>query len=114
MSDSASAADALRGRAASARLVRFGAAGLRLRDLPEPALERRAMAFPEALRAYRSGSKQSAQGHSRCIEQLEATAFLLQIAGAGNRAKAAYRHSGYIAQRVFPDRKIGFRVRPPC
>ena len=43
-----SGADELRGRAASAPLERFGAAGLRRRDLTDPALERRLIAFPKA------------------------------------------------------------------
>jgi len=51
-----SGADELRGRAASAPLERFGAAGLRRRDLTDPALERPRMAFPEAQEAHRSGS----------------------------------------------------------
>ena len=37
-------------------LERFGAAGLRRRDLTDPALERPRMAFPEAQEAHRSGS----------------------------------------------------------
>ena len=55
-SDSCTAANKLRGRAASVPLARFRAAGLRRRDLAEPALERRPMAFPEAQKAHRSGS----------------------------------------------------------
>ena len=46
-------ADGLRGR--TIPLARFGAAGLRRRDLTEPALERPLMAFPEAQEAHRSG-----------------------------------------------------------
>ena len=48
ISDSDSAADELRCRFASVPLARFGAAGLRRRDLTNPALERPLMAFPEA------------------------------------------------------------------
>jgi len=38
----------LRGRAALLPLARFRAAGLRRRDLTDPALERRLIAFPKA------------------------------------------------------------------
>ena len=48
--------DDLRGRAVAVPLTRFGAAGLRRRDLAEPALERPLMAFPEAQEMHRSGS----------------------------------------------------------
>ena len=50
------AADELRVRAASVAPGRFGAAGLRRRDLAEPALERPRMAFLEAQEAHGSWS----------------------------------------------------------
>ena len=52
---SSPAADEPRGRAVPIPLGRFGAAGLRRRDLVEPALERRFMAFPEALPTQATG-----------------------------------------------------------
>jgi hypothetical protein len=69
-SDSWLAADELRGRDASVPLGRFGAAGLRRRDLTGPALERPRMAFPEAQEAHGNGSKDAAQGRVPAIERL--------------------------------------------
>src|SRR5215472_12998784 len=51
------AADELRGRAASVPLERFGAAGLRRRDLTELALERRRIAHPKGLGLRRFSSR---------------------------------------------------------
>lgn len=43
--------------------MRFGAAGLRRRNLADLALERRLMPFPETQEAHRSGLERTTQGH---------------------------------------------------